>query len=601
MHTQFWLYSNNLTRNRYRIYIPPRKIKMTEPKIFDSEDKVIKHAEDIIEDEINKDTVPSREFVSLLASYKSLLKTSIRIVKMGDKQQQRLIRTENALKQAKEVAENASIAKSEFLANMSHEIRTPMNAILGFTEILAGKTKDRQHKEYLEAIRSSGKSLLKLINDILDLSKVEAGKLDLEYSTVNIISVFKEMKQMFSRKIKDKGLDFLVDIDPDFPKALMLDETRLRQVLLNLIGNAVKFTESGYIRLSVDSLVSDGELLDLVILVEDTGIGVPEDERESIFEPFEQQKGQSHARFGGTGLGLSITRRLLEMMGGDIFVTGDEGKGSIFNIVIGNVEILSCSESPDPKKKQTDTDAIMFERALILIADDIEINRKLLKEYLEDYDFSFLEAKDGQETVELAKQHHPNLVLMDMKMPVINGYKATQIIKHDNNTTNIPVIAVTASVMKNQEKRIETICDGYLRKPVSKDELVIELSRFLKYTMEQSEYPVLKQHDTETENQEDYDEIPADPEILSRMPDLLKLLDEQVKIWEDISDTLTINDIEDFASLMKEMGTEYKYMPLAAWGDRLESSAAMFDMDALPDILKTFPEIINKIKKYLEG
>ncbi|MCP4349946.1 MAG: response regulator [Desulfobacterales bacterium] len=572
---------------------------MSEPKIFDSEDKVLKHAEEITEDEKNKDTVPHKEFASLLASYKSLLKTSIRIVKMGDKQQQRLIRTENALKQAKEAAEGASLAKSEFLANMSHEIRTPMNAILGFTEILARKITDRQQKEYLESIRSSGKSLLKLINNILDLSKVEAGKLDLEYSAVDISSVFKEIKQMFFRKIKDKGLDFHVNTNPDLPKSLMLDETRLRQVLLNLIGNAVKFTESGYIRLSVNGLLSDesGNFLNLIILVEDTGTGIPEEERESIFEPFEQQKGQSHARFGGTGLGLSITRRLVEMMGGDIFVTGDMGKGSIFNIVIGNVEIPSCSESPEPEDTQADVDAMKFEKSLILIADDIEINRKLLKEYLEDYDFSFLEAKNGQETVQLAKQHHPNLVLMDMKMPVINGYKATQIIKDDTDTTDIPVIAVTASVMKTQEKRIESLCDGYLRKPVSKNELVIELSRFLDHTTEESD---LKQPDMKTENQEYHDETPGDPEIMSRMPDLLKLLDSQVKTWEDISDTLTINDVEDFASLMKKMGTEYNYKPLAAWGDRLESAASMFDMDALPELLETFPKIISNIKKRLE-
>ncbi|MCP4111113.1 MAG: response regulator [Desulfobacteraceae bacterium] len=573
---------------------------MNEPKIFDSEDKVLRHAEEVIKDEKNKDAVPHKEFASLLANYNSLLKTSIRIVKMGDKQQQRLIRAESALKQAKEAAEDASIAKSEFLANMSHEIRTPMNAILGFTEILARKIKDRQQKEYLESIRSSGRSLLKLINNILDLSKVEAGKLDLEYSAVDIISVFKEIKQMFFRKIKDKGLDFHVNIDPDLPKSLMLDETRLRQVLLNLIGNAVKFTESGYIRLSVNSLLSDesDDFLDLVVLVEDTGIGISEEERENIFEPFEQQKGQSHARFGGTGLGLSITRRLVEMMGGDIFVTGDMGKGSIFNIIIGNVEIPSYFESPEPKDTQADIDAMKFEKSLILIADDIEINRKLLKEYLEDYDFSFLEAKNGQETVELAKQHHPNLVLMDMKMPVINGYKATQIIKHDTDTTDIPIIAVTASVMKTQEKRIESLCDGYLRKPVSKNELVIELSRFLNNTTEQSDF---KQPDMKTEHQEYYDETPGDPEILSRMPDLLKLLDGQVKTWEDISDTLTINDVEDFASLMKKMGTEYSYKPLATWGDRLESAALMFDMDALPEILETFPEIISNIKKWLGG
>ncbi len=270
---------------------------MSEPKIFDSEDKVINHAEQVVKDK-NKKTVPREEFASLLKDYKNLLKTSYRIVKMGDKQQQRLIRAENALKKAKEAAEAASVAKSEFLANMSHEIRTPMNAILGFTEILARKIQDKQHKEYLESIRSSGKSLLKLINDILDLSKVEAGKLDLEYSAVNVSFLFMDIKQIFSQKIREKRLEFIVDIDPNLPEALTLDETRLRQVILNLVGNAVKFTESGYIRLSVSTRNPNeaDHLLDLIFLVEDTGVGIPKDERDSIFDAFEQQKGQSHAK-----------------------------------------------------------------------------------------------------------------------------------------------------------------------------------------------------------------------------------------------------------------------------------------------------------------
>ncbi len=244
------------------------------------------------------------------------------------------------LKEAQEAAEAATQAKSIFLANMSHEIRTPMNAILGFSDILAGLITDNIQKEYLTSIKASGRSLLRLINDILDLSKVEAGKFSLEYAPFNIKSVFNEMEQIFSQKIQEKNLDFSLEIDKLMPSGIILDEVRLRQILLNLIGNAIKFTDTGEIKLIITNLTPEkNDLMDIEIRVVDSGIGVKEDDKEHIFGAFDQQKGQSNAKYAGTGLGLAISKRLAEMMNGTIVVKNNEDKGCSFYVTLKDVEI----------------------------------------------------------------------------------------------------------------------------------------------------------------------------------------------------------------------------------------------------------------------
>ena len=383
-----------------------------------------------------------------------------------------------------EVADAANRAKSEFLANMSHEIRTPMNAILGFTEILKRKIINEQHKKYLASIHSAGKSLMTLINDILDLSKIEAGKMKIKYEAINPVSVFKEIAGVFSQKISDKGLKFFMETDMNLPEFIMLDEVRLRQIIFNLVGNAIKFTESGSVRIKVQTLAhkETPDRIDFIFSVEDTGIGIPEDQQETIFDAFEQQSGQDHATYGGTGLGLAITKRLAELMGGAISVSGEKGKGSVFTVTLKNVHKVKWSDTVEQKSDKS-ADSVIFDKAMIMIADDITDNRVLLSEYLNDYDFNIIEAKDGWEACELAKRLRPALILMDMKMPVMDGREATQNIKTFEKTRAIPIIAVTAAAMKDDAKEINFMCDGYLRKPVRKEELVAVLARFLKHSV----------------------------------------------------------------------------------------------------------------------
>ena len=248
------------------------------------------------------------------------------------------------------MAIKADKAKSEFLANMSHEIRTPMNAILGFADILETEISNQDHKRYLEAVSSGGKNLLALINDILDLSKAEAGKLELQYENVEPRMLLEEIRQVFSIKVREKELEFRLEVDPRVPARLSLDGLRIRQVLFNLVGNAVKFTSAGFVKIGV-SLDGPGPAdeaataVDVVFTVRDSGIGIPEHLREDIFEAFVQGEESRHKTLGGAGLGLAITRRLVRLMGGEISVAGETGVGSIFRVLLKNV---GCSaELPD--------------------------------------------------------------------------------------------------------------------------------------------------------------------------------------------------------------------------------------------------------------
>ncbi|MCK5525410.1 MAG: PAS domain S-box protein [Thiomargarita sp.] len=281
----------------------------------------------------------------------SVLITPLNLNKNGDKPSGYLVqvledinvrkRAEKAMKQAKEAAESANRAKSEFLANMSHEIRTPLNTIVGFSELLSEQTSDKKHLNHIDAIKTAGETLLTLINDILDLSKIEVGQLDILYKMVNPHVIFNEIQQFFAVKIAEKNIDFIVEIDKELPQTLLLDETRLRQVLFNLIGNAIKFTDKGYVKLHANKICKEKycKNVDLIFSVIDTGIGIPEERQDIIFETFQQQDGKSTRKYEGTGLGLAITKRLVEMMNGTISVKSTVGVGSIFEIILRNVKV----------------------------------------------------------------------------------------------------------------------------------------------------------------------------------------------------------------------------------------------------------------------
>ncbi len=518
-------------------------------------------------------------------------------------------RTLEQLKREKERAEKASKAKSEFLAQMSHEIRTPMNAILGYTEILEGEITDEKFKRYLKTISSSGSTLLGVINDILDLSRIEAGKVEFNYGPVNPRSVLNEINQLFYHKVKDKGLDFRLEVDPDLPRALSMDGLRIRQVLLNLVGNALKFTDKGYITLSVHhtphgEVDLDGTgVADLVFSVRDTGIGIPKNQQESIFEAFKQQEGQDLSLYGGSGLGLSIALRLVEMMGGEITVQSEEGKGSTFLVSLKNVKTFPGGEEPDIEFKP-DVRDIRFEKALILVADDNESNRRLLTDYLVGTRIDCLEADNGREAINMVRQYRPDLALMDKKMPVMDGCEATRVLKADEELKSIPVIIVTASALKEQWPEIQQSgCDGHLNKPVGKSDLFIELMRYLPYftcagtgtsagpteTMEAKTSPTARE----------IEEGAPTVEFQSKLPELLAVLrgDGVTHRLERLKKTLIFDELEDFSGEMKTLGQTYRAGVLEDWAKRLSRDTQTFNLVRIQETLSGFPRVITEIER----
>ncbi len=504
------------------------------------------------------------------------------------------LKFEQDLKSAKQEADIANGAKSIFLANMSHEIRTPMNAIMGFTELLGDILKDRKARNYLSSIQSSSKSLLRLINDILDLSKVEAGKLELEFKAVSPTAIFAEMGEIFGLNIAEKDLSFEMMIDPNLPDALVLDEIRVRQVLLNLIGNAIKFTDSGVVKFSVhkSDTMQDESNIDLIIAVEDTGVGIPENQIDSIFGAFEQQQGQSQSQYGGTGLGLAISKRLVEMMKGEITCTSNVGKGSKFEIKLHGVQIAALTQIKEETSNVT-VDSIQFRPATILIADDLDLNRNLVREYLQDRGFEILEAKNGIQAVELINEQNPDLVLMDIIMPGLDGFQVAEKIKSADTTKNIPVIALTASAMKTTEERVQKVFDGYLRKPVSRKEVVIELARFLEHDALNTNTEFSKTLQPEESDSGTTDSV---RENVRDLPKLIDALEKRMSLWEKLSISLSINKIEEFGNEMNTLGKTHNLSSLMDWGTILSDQAETFDLSGMKKTLRTYPEILTEIQ-----
>jgi two-component system sensor histidine kinase EvgS len=490
-----------------------------------------------------------------------------------------------SLIKAKEEADRANRAKSEFLANMSHEIRTPMNAILGFAELLKRRQLDAVAADYLDGIERGGRSLLNLINDILDLSKIEAGKLNIQYYPADIRNICDDLWKIFEYQAKQKGIDFKSNFTAETSSILMIDEVRLRQIILNLLGNAIKFTHEGFVSCSVSIKErSDGsDSCSLTIIVEDTGIGIQDSERERIFHAFHQQEGQSARKYGGTGLGLTITRRLTKLMKGELFFESTPGLGTVFTVRFNDLK-HGVIEQADVDTEEIN-ESILFEGQKVLIVEDNESNRKVVHGYLEGHNVTLYDATNGEEGCHLAEKVHPDLILMDLQMPVMDGYHAIRYLREHEETALIPIVIVTASVMQGEKVKVKALADGYLHKPLLKQTLLKELIKHLDYTIPEQSAPV---HITERAA------TPVPAKALSGET-IKKLKKEFLPLLHELGDGMVINEIQETASQLQNLPDVSPETELCILSTDLFKSAETFDAAQIESALKELITYISNL------
>lgn len=478
----------------------------------------------------------------------------------------------------KNIAEAATRAKNEFLTNISHEIRTPMNSILGFTQILKNQVRDLKHRSFLEGVESSGNNLMILLNDLLDLSKIEAGKMLINVQPVPFFKLSKEINNIFGLEAKSKNLDLIVEFAEDLPNTVIIDEIRIRQVLFNLIGNAIKFTKSGYVKVAFSMENKTAEDLELTISVEDTGIGIKEELQHSIFDIFYQSPEHFQNQVKGTGLGLTISNKLTQLMGGTISLESSEGVGSVFKVKLKQIKYSDGNSQTRNYRLQQ---VKVFEDTIkVLVVDDVLLNRKLIVEFLNQKNCKVYEAKSGEDAIEICKFEKPDLVFMDIQMPKMTGVETTKLLREMH--PNLTIIAITASVSFSASEFRSYGFDDFITKPLDQQDIVQAIIANLNIN-------ALDNKSNSNNNKIEFSRIKDAKSFIEK-------LEEARTIWEIIRKNNKISDIKNWSLVLKDVAITHKSDTLVRYCDNLNKCLDDFDFEQIPVEIAKFAMILENIK-----